>query len=96
VLESTAKTPFGYYVFKVTSVTSASLEPLSTARTAIKATLASNGQTAAIDELRTTFVKKWRARTTCASGHLVSDACSNAPATSSTGASGTTSSTGSS
>jgi hypothetical protein len=95
-LESTAKTPFGYYVFKVTSATPASLEPLSAARTAIKSTLATAGENAAVSELRTTFVKKWRARTTCASGHLVSEVCSNAPAVSSTGSSGTTSSTGSS
>jgi parvulin-like peptidyl-prolyl isomerase len=96
VLESTAKTPFGYYVFKVTSATPASLESLSSARASIKQTLAADGQNAAIDKLRTTFVKKWRARTTCASGHLVSEVCSNAPATSTTGSSGTTGSTGTS
>jgi foldase protein PrsA len=90
VLESTAKTPFGYYVFKVASDTPASLEPLSTVRTAIKSTLTTNGQTAAIDKLRSTFAKKWRARTTCASGHLVSAMCSNAPLPLSTGSSGTT------
>jgi len=86
VLESTAKTPFGYYVFKVTSATPASVESLSTARASIKETLATAGQNAAVDNLRKT----------CASGHLVSEVCSNAPSTSSTGASGATSSTGSS
>jgi parvulin-like peptidyl-prolyl isomerase len=92
-LESTAKTPFGYYVFKVTSSTPASVEPLSTARTAIKTTLVTNGETAALDQLRTGFVKKWTARTKCASAHLVANMCSNAPASSSTGASGTTGAT---
>jgi foldase protein PrsA len=90
VLQSTGKTPFGYYVFKVTGASAASVGSLKTEQKAIKLQLTEAAQTAAVDKLRTTFLKKWRSRTTCASGHLISDVCGNAPATASTGASGTT------
>ncbi len=93
VLASTAKTPFGYYVFKVTAAMRASVESLAAARAAIKLQLVNQAQTAAVDALRTSFVSKWKARTTCASGHLVAQVCANAPASASTGSSGTTGAT---
>jgi foldase protein PrsA len=93
VLESTGKTPFGYYVFKVTAAMRGSVASLAASRDTIKMQLVEQAQTAAVDALRTSFVTKWKARTTCASGHLVAQVCSNAPATASTGASGTTGAT---
>ncbi len=92
VLSSTAKTPFGYYVFKVTSSSPASVETLSQARAAIKLQLVQLAQTNAISKLRISFIKKWKGRTTCGSDHIVAQVCGNAP-TSSTGASGTTGAT---
>lgn len=94
-LETTAKTPFGYYVFKVTGSTPASVESLKEAQAAIKLQLVQQAQTAAVDKLRTSFVAKWKGRTTCASGHLVSQVCGNAP-TASTGSSGVSGSSGTS
>lgn len=92
-LQSTAKTPFGYYVFKVTGSTPASVESLKTATAAIKLQLLQQRQSAAVATLRTSFIAKWKARTTCASDHMVAQLCGNAPA-SSTGSSGTTGTSG--
>jgi hypothetical protein len=93
-LQSTGKTPFGYYVFKVTSAMAASVESLKTAEAAIKLQLLEERQSTAVSALRTSFLAKWKSRTTCASSHMVAQVCGNAPATSSTGSSGTTGATG--
>ena len=87
-LEGPLKTAFGYYVFEVTKSTPQSVESLSAATAAIKSQLTSTRQTAAITNLRNTFLTSWKSRTTCASDYLDSSVCGNAPA-STTGPSGT-------
>jgi foldase protein PrsA len=95
-LEGPLKTAFGYYVFEVTKSIPKSVESLASEKTTIKDQLVSAAQTAAVDKLRNSFVKKWQARTTCASAYMVTQVCGNAPAASTTtGSSGTTSTTGS-
>jgi len=89
-LEGPVKTAFGYYVFEVTSATAKTVEPFKTVKAAIKLQLVEAKQNAALDSLRTSFTKKWRARTTCAPGYLDSTVCGNVPAAASTGSSGTT------
>jgi foldase protein PrsA len=95
-LEGPLKTAFGYYVFEVTKSIPKSVESLASETTTIKDQLVSAAQTAAVDKLRNSFVKKWQARTTCGSAYLVTQVCGNAPAAASTGASGTTSTSGAS
>ncbi len=92
-LEGPVKTAFGYYVFTVTKSTPSSTQSLASARTAIKNELATTRETAALDALNTSFVKKWKGRTKCASADLIAAICSNAPAVSATGSSGTTGAT---
>jgi foldase protein PrsA len=90
-LEGPLKTAFGYYVFKVTGSTAQKVESLATASAAIKAQLVEAAETTAVDNLKASFTKSWRARTTCASGYLDDTVCGNAPsASSSTGTTGTT------
>lgn len=89
-LEGPVKTAFGYYVFKVTTALAKTVEPLKTVSAAIKQQLVQAKNTAAVNSLRTSFTKKWKARTTCATGYLDSTVCGNAPATASTGSSGAT------
>jgi foldase protein PrsA len=89
-LEGPIKTAFGYYVFEVTESLAKTVEPLKTASSAIKLELQSSGENTALDKLRSSFEAKWKARTTCASSFLDSSICGNAPASSSTGSSGTT------
>jgi foldase protein PrsA len=93
-LEGPVKTAFGYYVFTVTKATAASVESLAAARSTIKSTLSSSAENAALAKLEDQFVTKWKTRTHCASGFLVSEVCANAPAAASTGASGATAATG--
>ena len=93
-LEGPVKTAFGYYVFTVTKATAASVESLASARSTIKSTLSSSAENAALAKLEDQFVTKWKPRTHCASGYLVSEVCANAPAAASTGASGATAATG--
>lgn len=88
-LDGPVKTAFGYYVFKVTESVAKSVESFKTESPTIKLQLVEAKQNAAENKLRNTFSKKWKARTTCASGYLDSQVCGNAPASSSTGSSGT-------
>ncbi|MGA2469407.1 MAG: peptidyl-prolyl cis-trans isomerase [Solirubrobacteraceae bacterium] len=90
VLEGPVKTPFGYYVFTVTKSVAGSVESLKQATPEIRSVVKNAQQTAAVKALNAAFLKKWRARTQCAAAYMIVQACGNAPATSATGASGTT------
>jgi foldase protein PrsA len=94
VLTGPVKTAFGYYVFTVTKAIPGSVVSLAAATAGIKSELKTAHQTTALNSLQANFTKKWRARTRCASGYLVSLVCTNAPAAASTGSSGTTSASG--
>ena len=85
VLSGPVKTPFGYYVFEVLSVSPGSQEPLSKVQATIKQQLVSAGEQSALTKFTKEFKKKWSAKTDCRSGFVVTDCSSyKAPKTSST------------
>jgi foldase protein PrsA len=87
VLGGPIKTPFGYYVYEVLSVTAGTAEPLSKAQASIKQQLIASGQQTALSKFVKNFKAKWLAKTECRSGYVVADCKSyKAPKTSSTGA----------
>jgi foldase protein PrsA len=87
VLGGPIKTPFGYYVYEVLSVTAGTAEPLSKAQASIKQQLIASGQQTALSKFVKSFKAKWLAKTECRSGYVVADCKSyKAPKTSSTGA----------
>ena len=89
VLSGPVKTAFGYYVFTVDSITPSSVPTLQKASTNIKALISQQQVVKAENALQALFTTKWKARTNCRAGYVVS-ACSNAPTTS-TAATGATS-----
>jgi foldase protein PrsA len=90
VLSGPVKTPFGYYVFEVKSVTPGSQQALSKVKSSIKSQLTSQQQQTALSKFVKEFKKKWQAKTECRSGFSVQD-CKGykAPKTSTTGTTGT-------
>jgi foldase protein PrsA len=87
VLGGPVKTPFGYYVYEVVSVTAGTQEPLSKVQSTIKQQLIATGQQSALSKFVKDFKKKWLEKTECRSGYVVADCKSyKAPKTSSTGA----------
>jgi foldase protein PrsA len=91
VLSQPVQTPFGFYIFTVDSVTPQKVESLKAATATIKAAIAAANVKKANAALSKEFTTKWTAMTKCASGYIVSPSCSNAPKTTSTGATGATS-----
>jgi foldase protein PrsA len=73
VLEGPVKTPFGYYIFKVTGVTPGSQQTLAQAQTSIKAQLTATQQQTALSKFVKEFKKKWQAKTECRAGYVVMD-----------------------
>ena len=87
VLGGPVKTPFGYYIYEVESVTAGTQEPLSKAQASIKQQLIASGEQGALTKFVKDFKAKWTAKTECRSGYVVADCKSyKAPKTSSTGA----------
>jgi foldase protein PrsA len=85
VLSGPIKTPFGYYVFEVLSITTGTQEPLSKVQSTIKQQLISTGQQTALTKFTKDFKSKWKSKTDCRSGYLVADCKSyKAPKTTST------------
>lgn len=72
------KTQFGWYVFRVTSITEATQQSQEEASTTIKQLLASQKQQKSLDDFVKNFTEKWRERTECADGYKTTD-CSNGP-----------------
>jgi parvulin-like peptidyl-prolyl isomerase len=87
VLTGPVTTAFGYYVFTVDSVTPARVPTLKQETATIRSTIASSQEAAASSKLQADFTVKWTARTTCATGFIVSS-CKNAPKTSTSSSSG--------
>jgi parvulin-like peptidyl-prolyl isomerase len=87
VLSGPVKTPFGYYVFEVKSISAGSQQPLSKVQSSIKQQLLAQQQQGALTKFIKEFKKKWTAKTECRSGFVVAD-CKEykAPKTSSTAA----------
>jgi foldase protein PrsA len=73
------RTPYGYVVFTVTKVVKARQQPLSEVKEAIKDTLVSMAQQAALDAFVQDFTARWRAKTECAARYKTTD-CRNGPA----------------
>jgi foldase protein PrsA len=65
------KTPFGYYIYEVKSITPGNKQTLAQAEAAIKAQLATTGQQAALQNFVKEFKKKWTGKTECRSGYSV-------------------------
>jgi len=72
------KTQFGYYVFKVQKETPASQQTLKQATPAIKQQLDAQNKQKADDAFNTELRKKWKAKTNCKDGFVMTQ-CKNAP-----------------
>ncbi len=86
VLGGPVKTPFGYYVYEVVSVTTGTQQSLTQVKATIKQQLIATDEQKALSTFVKNFKKKWQAKTECRSGYLVAD-CNGykAPKTKSTG-----------
>lgn len=91
VLTGPIKTPFGYYIFEVQSITAGSQQTLKQAEGSIKSQLTATKQQSALSKFIKEFKKKWMAKTDCRAGYTVAD-CKGykAPKTTSTASPGTT------
>jgi foldase protein PrsA len=67
------KTPFGYYVYEVVSVTPGTQEPLSKVQSTIKQQLIATGEQSALSKFVKEFKKTWMNKTECRSGYTVAD-----------------------
>jgi len=77
-LTGPVKTQFGYYVFEVTKETPASQQSLKQATPAIKQQLDAQNKQKADDKFNQDLRKKWKAKTNCADGYVMTQ-CKNAP-----------------
>jgi foldase protein PrsA len=87
VLSGPVKTPFGYYIYEVQSITPGSQQTLKQAEASIKSQLTATQQQKALSTFVKEFKKKWVAKTECRSGYQIAD-CKGykAPKTTSTSA----------
>jgi foldase protein PrsA len=89
VLSGPVKTPFGYYIYEVKSVSPGSQQTLAQAQASIKQQLTSTQQSTALSTFVTNFKKKWTAKTECRSGYVVMDCHEYKAPAGSTGATAT-------
>jgi foldase protein PrsA len=80
VVVGPVKTQFGYYVFKVTTITPASQQTEQQAHDTIVNLLRSQQQQTAINNFVKDYQKKYKGKTDCAKGFVI-DSCKNAPKT---------------
>ncbi len=73
VLEGPIKTPFGYYIFEVQTITPGSQQSLKQAEPSIKQQLMATQQQQALSKFVKEFKKKWMSKTDCRSGYVVTD-----------------------
>jgi foldase protein PrsA len=73
VLSGPVKTPFGYYIFEVKSVTAGSQQSLAQAKASVKSQLVATQQQSALSKFVKDFKKKWTAKTDCRKGFVVMD-----------------------
>jgi foldase protein PrsA len=92
VLGGPVKTPFGYYIYEVTSTTVGNQQTLAQAQASIKQQLTAQQQQQALSKFVKEFRTRWEGKTECRSGYMVQD-CHGykapktaAPATPQTGA----------
>ena len=73
VLSGPVKTPFGYYIFEVKSITAGNQQTLAQAQASIKQQLTATQQQTALSKFVKEFKKKWTAKTDCRAGFVVMD-----------------------
>lgn len=73
VLTGPVKTPFGYYVLEVRSITPGTQQPFSSVSSSIKAQLAASHQQEALSSYVKQFKKRWQAKTDCKKEYVVPD-----------------------
>jgi parvulin-like peptidyl-prolyl isomerase len=73
VLTGPIKTPFGYYIFEVQTITAGSQQSLKQAEPSIKSQLTATQQQAALSKFVKEFKKKWMSKTDCRAGYVVTD-----------------------
>jgi foldase protein PrsA len=73
VLSGPVKTPFGYYIFVVTSITAGSQQTLKQAESSIKSQLQATHQQKALSTFVKEFKKKWMSKTECREGFEIAD-----------------------
>jgi foldase protein PrsA len=67
------KTPFGYYIYEVVSVTTGTQQSLSQVKATIKEQLTSTNEQQALSKFVKDFKKKWQSKTECRSEYEVAD-----------------------
>jgi foldase protein PrsA len=72
-LSGPLKTPFGYYIYEVKTVTPGSSQSLSQASSSIKAQLSATQQQATLSKFVKEFKSKWKAKTDCRTAYVVAD-----------------------
>ena len=77
-LQGPVKTQFGFYLFEVTKVTPAKQGTLAESKQTIQQLLAAENQQKALDTFVKDFRKRWKERTECRDGYVVSD-CKGEP-----------------
>jgi foldase protein PrsA len=89
VLGGPVKTPFGYYIYEVVTITAGTQQPLSKVHSTIKQQLIATNQQQALSKFVKEFRKKWTSKTVCRVGYVVTDCKTyKAPKTTSTPATG--------
>ena len=73
VLSGPLKTPFGYYIYRVKSVTPGSQQSLAQAEASIKAQLTATQSQTSLSKFVKEFRTKWKAQTDCRSGFVIKD-----------------------
>jgi len=73
VLGGPLKTPFGFYVYRVKSVTPGSQQTLAQAEASIKAQLTASQSQTSLSKFVKEFRTKWKAKTDCLSGYVIKD-----------------------
>jgi len=73
VLGGPVKTPFGYYVYEVVSVTPGNQQPLSKVQATVKQQLVSTNEQQALSKFVKEFKKRWQDKTECRSGYTDPD-----------------------
>jgi foldase protein PrsA len=72
-LSGPVKTPFGYYVLQVKSITPGSQQSLSQASASIKSQLTATGQQSVLAKFVKDFKAKWKAKTQCRPAYVVAN-----------------------
>ncbi|HUB36211.1 MAG TPA: peptidyl-prolyl cis-trans isomerase [Solirubrobacteraceae bacterium] len=94
VLGGPVKTPFGYYIYEVKSISPGNSQSLAQAKSTIKQQLSTTSSQQALSKFVKEFRKNWTSKTECASGFVVQNCREYVkPKTSSTGAPSTATTT---